>query len=289
MVVFFHLPGWRSVGYEETHGSGDDMPFEHDFAPFGPMPGFEEWGSAWWQSCADSLDEAVARLKDWMQVIGLQGEPIVAEDLPRGAGEPPEGWDADHARAVVLDEMMACGVEREDIFRGCDDDDEGHWWGEHLVMLHPVEPGGCVQSVRLRRGRPFPLMPSTTEREIRDEARRWAYELKTAWSLEEEGTADEDDAAYARRMRELLPATYTKRLGKLAGFVTAREAAEMLGYTPHHVALLARRGDLPRARAVGGAWWIPKESVEGYRPDPPGPKKGSKNRKKKAPPEGETP
>lgn len=284
MAVFFHLPGWKTVGYAETYGSGDDTPFEHDFAPFGDMPGYEEWGSAWWQSYADSLDEAVARLKDWMQVIGLRGEPIVAEDIPTGKGEPAGAWDEDHARAVVLDEMMNCGIVAADIFRGCgEEDDFEKWLGDDVVREGWEADDWDVLAVRLRRGRPFPLLPSTTEPEIRQEVRRWAYELKTAWSMEENGTADEKDAAYARRMQERLSSTYAKRVEKRADYVSTAEGAAILGYGQEHVNLLCRKGELRGAKKVGRNWVVPRSALDEYKPGPQGfaahPEKNPRKRK----------
>lgn len=276
MAVFFHLPGWKTVGYAETYGSGGgDMPFEHDFAPFGDMPGYEEWGSAWWQSYADSLDEAVARLKDWMQVIGLRGEPIVAEDIPTGKNEAAGAWDEDHARAVVLDEMMNCGIAVADIFRGCgeeDDDEFEKWLGGDVVRGGWKADDWDVLAVRLRRGCPFPLLPSTTEAEIRQEVRRWAYDLKTAWAMEENGTADEEDAAYARRMQEYLSTTYSirKEKKKKKNLISTTEAAEIIGILPRSVKTLCQRGKLPGARKAGRDWLIPRASAEGYEKGPQG-------------------
>jgi len=49
----------------------------------------------------------------------------------------------------------------------------------------------------------------------------------------------------------------------LGDWITPREAAEMLGVTPHHVRYLARTGTL-EARKFGHAWLVKRASVEDY-------------------------
>ncbi|MBQ7263650.1 MAG: helix-turn-helix domain-containing protein, partial [Synergistaceae bacterium] len=61
-------------------------------------------------------------------------------------------------------------------------------------------------------------------------------------------------------------------------FVSMQEAVEISGYTRTMLALLCRTGKLPGAQKLGGRWLIPRKALEGYVPDPPGPKPGSKRK-----------
>jgi len=49
----------------------------------------------------------------------------------------------------------------------------------------------------------------------------------------------------------------------LGGWITPREAAEIIGVTPHHVRYLARQG-LVEAQKFGYAWMIKRASAKAY-------------------------
>jgi len=47
-------------------------------------------------------------------------------------------------------------------------------------------------------------------------------------------------------------------------YITTKEAAERLGYTPQHTRLLIRQGKI-EATKFGRDWMVVRESVESYR------------------------
>ena len=57
---------------------------------------------------------------------------------------------------------------------------------------------------------------------------------------------------------------------KLDDWLTATEAAEIMGLTRQHVGGLCRNGALPGAQKLGRYWVIPRSSVEAYEPGPQG-------------------
>ncbi len=59
----------------------------------------------------------------------------------------------------------------------------------------------------------------------------------------------------------------------LDDWITPREAAELIGVTPHHVRHLARTGTI-EARKFGHAWMVKRASAEAYavKERRPGPK-----------------
>ena len=284
--VFFYLLGQKVVGYTDTI-QGEMS--RHEFEPFGDMPGYEAWGSAWYQSGADDVEEAVARLKDWMALIGLRGEPIVSDHIPLERPEPSEGWEASRVEAVVLDEMMNCGVLAEDIFReiedpGPDDEDKKYRWeGDIVRWRHDDIYGVGHLRLGLRPDFPFPVLAQTTDEDIRAEVRRWAAQLRLYWRNAE---ALKEDARYIQHMKALLPATWaewTEKARERDGHVSTAEAAEILGVSKDHVNLLCRQGKLRGARKAGWSWIIPRGAIDEYTPGPQGfaahPEKNPRKRK----------
>ena len=281
--IFFYIPGRKVVGYTDT--TCDEMS-QHDFEPFGDMPGYDEWGSAWYQSGADTVEEAVARLRDWMALIGLRREPIVADHIPLERPDPSEGWDASRVEAVVLDEMMRCGVLAEDLFREIEDpgpDDEGkkyRWEGDIVRWQHDDRSGVGYLRLGLRPGLPFPVLSHTTDEDIRAEVRRWARHVKASWAS---GSDGED--RYGQHMRALLPSTWAKWSERAdEGYVSSAEAAGILGFGEQHVRLLCARGKLRGAKKVGRNWIVPRAALSEYTPGPMGfaahPEKNPRKKKK---------
>lgn len=56
----------------------------------------------------------------------------------------------------------------------------------------------------------------------------------------------------------------------LEEYLDAIEAAELSGYTEQHIARLCRLGTLKGAVRRRGKWFVPKKSVEEYKPGPQG-------------------
>jgi hypothetical protein len=64
-------------------------------------------------------------------------------------------------------------------------------------------------------------------------------------------------------------------------FVTALQAAQMLGKGIRLIANLCQTGRLPRAEKIGNAWLIPRESVLNYKPMKRGVKPGTRSKRAK--------
>lgn len=56
----------------------------------------------------------------------------------------------------------------------------------------------------------------------------------------------------------------------LSGYITTREAAQLLGRTPRHAAYLCSEGFFPNAVKMGRDWLIPRDDVTSYQPGPQG-------------------
>ncbi|MDR1915477.1 MAG: helix-turn-helix domain-containing protein [Synergistaceae bacterium] len=56
------------------------------------------------------------------------------------------------------------------------------------------------------------------------------------------------------------------------GYVTATEAAAIIGKKIRMIAVLCQSGRLPGAEKIGNTWLIPRASVESYSPGKRGPR-----------------
>jgi hypothetical protein len=56
------------------------------------------------------------------------------------------------------------------------------------------------------------------------------------------------------------------------GYVTAAEAAAIIGKKIRMIAVLCQTGKLPGAEKLGNSWLIPRASVESYSPGKRGPR-----------------
>ena len=56
----------------------------------------------------------------------------------------------------------------------------------------------------------------------------------------------------------------------LEGFMTVKEAANLIGRSTGHLRQLCITGQMPGAQKVGNTWVIPRSSVETYKPGPQG-------------------
>ena len=56
-------------------------------------------------------------------------------------------------------------------------------------------------------------------------------------------------------------------------FLSARDAANMLGVTPARIGFLCRQGRFKGAEKIGAGWIIPREAVENNKRLPPGTKR----------------
>ena len=56
-------------------------------------------------------------------------------------------------------------------------------------------------------------------------------------------------------------------------FLSARDAANMLGVTPARIGFLCRQGRFKGAEKIGAGWIIPREAVENHKRLPPGTKR----------------
>lgn len=70
-------------------------------------------------------------------------------------------------------------------------------------------------------------------------------------------------------------------------YISMEDAAQLSGYTRRMITNLCVAGKLPGARKMGNQWIVPRQALLEYRPDPPGPKPGSKRKKKEDPLEAE--
>ena len=286
--IFAYLPDWKVIGYRHCSTTyvpyPDDDPDEREYIPFGIMPGWDAPFpmDTWSCSEAHTEEEAVDRLRDWMRVIGLQGEPIVADDIP----EPPEtvsgAWTEENVQRIILNEMIRRGVCAEDLESPQDGGEDG-WVLSDVVRRDTSIPRPCPLVIRLPLVGKFPVLPHTTEEDIRGLVGRWAFFQSSEWK--NEALYDEDRWEAIRWRRELLPATYKKwREAKgLVGYLSVLEAAQKSGYDRKHLARLCQQGKLEGAIKQNGGWWIPEASLDAYKPGPQGfaahPEKNPRRRK----------
>ena len=271
--IFAYLPGWRLVGFQHfttLHAPyPDDDLHEHEYIPFGTMPGWDAPFpmDAWGCSEANTEEEAIKKLRDWMRVIGLRGEPIVADEIP----DPPETvsglWTKDSVQKIIRDEMVRRGVCEEDLKKD-EEEDSGVLF--NVVRRDTSIPRPFPLIVRLPLVGKFPVLPHTTEEDIRRIIGRWVFLQNSEWKTEP--LYNEESWEALRWRRELLPTTYKKwRESKgLIGYLSALEAAQKSGYDRKHLARLCQQGKLEGAIKKNGGWWIPEASLDAYEPGPQG-------------------
>ncbi|MBQ7264034.1 MAG: excisionase family DNA-binding protein, partial [Synergistaceae bacterium] len=204
---------------------------------------------------ASTAEEATALLREHLAAVGVyEVEPIVSEEAPERPESITGGWTREKVREVVREDMLRRCVVAEDI-------DDGPLL-RFCVM--PTRERG----LKLELGRHWMLIiPSTTEKEIRQLVGLWCWDVQRGWK--------EGDTKTLPKTRQLKD--------ELSGFVPAREAAERMGCTWRHVRLLCSQGKLRGARKVGRDWFIPRDALDEYTPGPMGfaahPEKNPRRRK----------
>ncbi|MBQ9526262.1 MAG: helix-turn-helix domain-containing protein [Fretibacterium sp.] len=273
--IFAYLPGWRIVGFQHYTTIHplypDDDPDEREYIPFGAMPGWDDPFpmDTWSGSEARTEEEAVEKLRGWMGVIGLRGEPIVADEIP----DPPEttsgAWTKDSVREIIRDEMVRRGICEEDLRRDDDEEEDGGVLFS-VVRWDTSIPRPFPLIIRLPFVGKFPVLPHTTEADIRGLVGRWVFFQSSEWK--NEPLYDEERWEALRWRRELLPTTYKKWREKkgLIGYLSVLEAAQKSGYDRKHLARLCQQGKLEGAIKKNGGWWIPEASLDAYEPGPQG-------------------
>ena len=272
--IFTFLPNWKAVGYmhysEVRYMAPDDDPDEREYIPFGTMPGWDAPfpTDTWSCSEASTEEDAVEKLRDWMRVIGLRGEPIVADEIP----EPPEtvsgSWTEAKVQEIILDEMIRRKVSPEDLEKPQDEDDD--WILDDVVRVDCSFPRPRPLIIRLPFVGKFPVLPHTTEADIRKLVGRWVFFQSNEWKNEPLYDEERWEALYWRR--KLLPATYRKwrETKGLVGYTSLLEASQKSGYDRKHLARLCQQGKLAGAIKKGGGWWIPETALDEYQPGPKG-------------------
>ena len=287
--IFAYLPGWRVVGYQHystIHALyPDDDPDEREYIPFGVMPGWDDPFPMDTWSCSEARteEEAVDKLRDWMRVIGLRGEHIVADEIPELPETVSGSWTEESVQEIIMNEMVHRGVCAEDL---TPPQDEGDTWLLSNVLHRDMSiPRPWPLIIRLPFVGKFPVLPHTTEEDIRGLVRRWVFFQSSEWK--NEWVYDEDRWEAIQWRRKLLPATYQKwRENKgLIGYFSVLEAAQKSGYDRKHLARLCQQGKLEGAIKKDGGWWIPEDSLKAYQPGPQGfaahPEKNPRRRKDK--------
>jgi uncharacterized protein (DUF433 family) len=93
---------------------------------------------------------------------------------------------------------------------------------------------------------------------------------------------DEIDSLIADSEQMLEEAKQLQRTGGTEGYVTAKQAAEMLGvdHESHHIARLCREGILA-CRKIANRWMVSRASIEAYKRSnrKPGPRSGSETQR----------
>ena len=116
-----------------------------------------------------TIEGARARLKEFLSIAGVyEVVPIVAGRRPRVPNATSGKWTRENVAAVVCSVLLDHGADVGDL--------EGDF---PTGMVHPTARRGLTLRLDMNW---LPILPSTTEGEIRHAVRVWCSKVKEAWA-----------------------------------------------------------------------------------------------------------